>query len=59
MNGMDNQRDHYRDFQIQRDQMMCAARREHLLQIAVQQSPKTRRAFRDALTTLITSLFRS
>lgn len=58
MNGMDNQHDHYRDFQLQRDQLLRAARREHLLRIAVQQRPKTQRAFRNALTTLITSLFR-
>lgn len=58
MNGMNNQRDHYRDFQIQRDQLLRAARREHLLRIAVQRSPKTQRTLRDAMATLITSLFR-
>ncbi len=58
MNGMNNQRDHYRDFQLQRDQMLRAAHHEHLLRIAVQRSPKTLHTFRAAMTLLITSLSR-
>jgi hypothetical protein len=58
MNGMNNQHDHYREFQIQRDQRLGAARREHLLRIALQRSPKTLRLYHAALTRLIATLFR-
>ena len=58
MNGMNNHHDHYRDFKIQREQLLRAARHEQLLRLAVQRSPQTLQTYLAALAALLTALFR-
>lgn len=48
----------YRLDQLHRDDVLRAARRQQLLHKAVSQRPQSKRAYRAAIVTLLTSLFR-
>ena len=58
MNGL-NYHDHYRDFEVQREQLLRRARQEHAMREATRRSPRTPSAYRTALVHLLVSLFRS
>lgn len=49
---------HYRLNQFQRDEVLRAARRQHLIRLALERRPKTKRAYTAALLALWQSLFR-
>lgn len=49
---------HYHVNRTQREETIRAARRNHLIRVAVERRPKTQRAYTAALLTLWQSLFR-
>ncbi len=49
---------HYRMNQLRREDVMRAARREHLLRLAQERRPKHRREYLAALVTLLHSIAR-
>jgi hypothetical protein len=57
MNGL-NDRHAYRDYEIQREQLLRRACHEHAMRDALARGPKTPSAFRAAMLNLLTSLFR-
>ncbi len=50
--------DHYRINQLRREDVIRAARREHFLRQAQENSPKTRHAYMTALLSLLQSIAR-
>jgi hypothetical protein len=55
---MDTRPDQYKIDQYRRDALLRAARREHLIRIAIAQKPRTPRTYYAALITLLQSLTR-
>ena len=57
MNGL-NDRHAYRDFEVQREQLLRRARQEHAMRDAIRRAPQTAAGHRAALLTLLINLFR-
>jgi hypothetical protein len=57
MNGL-NDRHAYRNYEVQRDQVLRRARQDQAIRDALQRAPKTPAAHRIALLNLLLSLFR-
>lgn len=53
-----NANQQYRLDQLHREDVMRAARRQQLLHTAMSQRPQSKRAYRAAIVTLLTALFR-